>query len=450
MRSLQTHLSIGLIVSLLVVILLSWITLSNTIRYVAEDYILSRLQHDNEMLLAALDFASSQKPTLVTDRINAEYQQAFSGHYYLINSATTQLRSRSLWDAEFKIPDLTSGQSRKLRLEGPQQQKLLALVIGYNKQGQDVTIAVAEDLSGIEADILVFQQRFTITAVIVLLILVGIQLIIVRTALHPLNEVRREIRALDHGELNQLSQNVPAEISPLVQEVNHLLKVLDQRLQRSRNAVGNLAHALKKPLTVLQQLRWPESVDDKIKAEEALNIQTQEMQQLIERELRRARIAGEGPTGSHFVATNEIPSLVNTLHSIYHQKRLSIETNISQNLVIPVDREDALELLGVLLDNACKWASKVVRLTINCDNQITVKIEDDGPGVSNTLVTELTQRGTRLDESVTGYGLGLSIAEDIIQQYHGVLELGQSEELGGFCVTAVLPIDKATLSYTET
>jgi signal transduction histidine kinase len=444
MRSLQARLSVGLTFSLLVVIILSWIALSNTIRYVAEDYILSRLQHDNEVLLAALNFGTDQKPTLVMDRINTEYQRAFSGHYYLISSERGQLRSRSLWDSNLLIPSLAAGESHQLRLAGPQQQQLIVLTNGYIKQGQAITIAVAEDLSGIEADILVFQNRFTITAVVVMLILVGIQLFIIRSALHPLKNASKEIRALEHGELHQLSQRVPTEILPLVHEVNHLLKVLDQRLQRSRNALGNLAHALKKPLTILQQVRYPASVDDKTQTAQTIITHTQEMQQLIERELRRARIAGEGPTGSHFIAANEIKPLIDTLQSIYHQKKLSIEVNIPENLIMPIDREDALELLGTLMDNACKWANQTVSLTISSENKIIIKIEDDGPGVSDALVTQLTQRGKRLDESVSGYGLGLSIAQDIIEQYQGLLKLGRSEKLRGFCVTATLPIDTTT------
>jgi signal transduction histidine kinase len=447
MRSLQARLSIGLIISLLVVILLSWIALSNTIRYVAEDYILSRLHHDNEVLLAALDFGADKEPTLVTDRINAEYQRAFSGHYYLISNDAVQFRSRSLWDFNLKIPDLTlaAGTSTQLRLAGPQQQQLIVYITGYIKQGHHVTIAVAEDLSRIEADILVFQYRFTFTAVVVLLMLVGIQLFIVRSALRPLKNVRKEIRSLEHGELRQLSQRVPTEISPLVQEVNHLLKVLDQRLQRSRNALGNLAHALKKPLTVLQQLRCPGSANDKAKTEQTLITHTQEMQQLIDRELRRARIAGEGPTGSYFVSANEIAPLIDTLHRLHHPKNLSIETSIPENLVIPLDREDALELLGVLMDNACKWANNTVCLTILADHMITIKVEDDGPGVNDAVITQLTQRGKRLDESVTGYGLGLSIAQDIVEQYHGALKMGRSDILGGFCVTATLQIESSML-----
>jgi signal transduction histidine kinase len=436
MRSLLARLSIGLSVSLLVVILLSWIALSNGIRNVAEDYILSRLQHDNEVLLAALDFVGNKKkPTLVMDRISSEYHRAFSGHYYLINSNGNQFRSRSLWDSELTIPLLAAGESRQFRLDGPQQQRLLVLVTGYIKQGQDITIAVAEDLSGIEANILTFQRRFTFTAILALLVLVGIQLLIVRTALHPLKNASTEIRALEHGELHQLNQSVPTEISPLVNEVNHLLKILDQRLQRSRNALGNLAHALKKPLTVLQQLRCG---GNETTTQQILITHTQEMQQLIERELRRARIAGEGPTGAYFVVNSEIKSLIDTLQNIYQQKALTIETDLHVDQILPFDREDILELLGILMDNACKWAQKRVRITLRMDDKLIIKIEDDGPGVNDSRASQLTQRGKRLDETVSGYGLGLAIAQDIIDQYHGTLELGPSEKYGGFCVIAML------------
>lgn len=440
MRSLQARLSIGLIASLLVVILLSWIALSNAIRYVAEDYILSRLQHDNEALLAAVTFADNNKPELTTDRISSEYQRAFSGHYFLIHSNGSELRSRSLWDSDLVIPILSAGESRQLRLDGPQLQRLLVLVNGYLKQEQNITIAVAEDLSTIEADILYLQQRFTFLAIIVLLLLVGIQLLLVRTALHPLKRVGKEIRALEHGELHQLSQTVPNEISPLVHEVNHLLAILGQRLQRSRNALGNLAHALKKPLTLLQQLRCNDEND--YTAQEILQSQTREMQQLIERELRRARIAGEGPIGAYFIPATEIQPLLDTLQKIYHQKDLAIETNIPSDSILPFDREDMLELLGVLLDNACKWARVRVILTIQTGDRLIVKIEDDGNGVSDTLIAQLTQRGTRLDESVSGHGLGLAIAQDIIDQYHGTMDFGRSNQLGGFCVSVILPLDK--------
>jgi signal transduction histidine kinase len=441
MRSLQARLSIGLITSLLVVILLSWIALSNAIRYVAEDYIVSRLQHDNEVLLAALGFDNNM-PILTMDRISSEYQRAFSGHYYLIHSNGSQLRSRSLWDSELTIPILSSGDSRQFRLDGPQQQRLLVLVTGYSKQGQNITIAVAEDLSTIEADILILQQRFTLTAILALLILVGIQLLIVRTALYPLKTAGKEIRALEHGELRQLSQSVPSEISPLVQEVNHLLTVLDQRLQRSRNALGNLTHALKKPLTVLQQLRCG---DTDQAAQQSLQTNTQEMQQLIERELRRARIAGEGPIGACFIPDTEIKPLLDTLQMIYQQKQLTFETHIPTTPMLPFDREDMLELLGILMDNACKWAKTRVRLTLQMEGQLFIKVEDDGDGVDDSVIAQLTQRGSRLDESVSGYGLGLAIAQDIIEQYHGTMELGRSEELGGFCVSAGLPVDRARL-----
>jgi signal transduction histidine kinase len=158
----------------------------------------------------------------------------------------------------------------------------------------------------------------------------------------------------------------------------------------------------------------------------------------MERVLKRARLAGAGPATLKFDIQHEIPALIHVLKNIYRDKNLSITFSAPENEPLLIDREDMLELTGNLLDNACKWAKFRVTVRFNINREIHLIIEDDGPGVSEDDMDRLTQRGTRLDEAVNGHGLGLPIAQLIAEQYGGQLILHRSNELGGFCVEAIL------------
>lgn len=440
MLSLQARLGTGLLVSLILIFFILWLIVSNAIRYLAEDYIVSRLERDSETLLAAVTFDAPDKPILDSARTDPVYRRPFSGHYFKITSGENVLRSRSLWDQDLPVPGLQAGAGVRLHLTGPERQPLLVMVKGYSKQGHMLTIAVAEDLSPVEDDITSFETRFTLTALMMLLVLIGLQAVVVRTGLGPLERVRREIRALEHGKLRGLSGDVPREVLPLVREINRLLVVLDKRLQRSRNALGDLAHAFKKPLTTLRQLSRDKALAKQPAIQQTLDDQTGIMQQLTDRVLRRARLAGQGPVGVRFSVAQEVPVLIEALRNMYPHKNLHFETQVQEELTLPFDREDMLELLGNVMDNACKWARQRVSLAVHMNTEVCILISDDGPGVSDESLAKLTQRGMRLDESVAGHGLGLAITRDIVEDYGGSLTLGRSEALSGFCVTISLPI----------
>ena len=231
------------------------IGVSVSFRVLAERYILSRLEHDAESLLAALILAPpDESPHLRADRLNPIYQRAFSGHYYRIEVDNTVLRSRSLWDQDLKVPQVAPGGSVSLHIDGPERQLLLLRVAAYRKQGQAVTIAVAEDLSPIRAEVQRLQMRYAAFALVALMSLLLLQRYILARGLAPLAATRQALQALERGERRSLSERVPEEVQPLVRGINRLLNALQQRLQRSRNAVGNLAHALKTPLTLLGQI----------------------------------------------------------------------------------------------------------------------------------------------------------------------------------------------------
>ncbi len=244
---------------------------------------------------------------------------------------------------------------------------------------------------------------------------------------------------IESGKIEALNENVPSEISPLVKELNRLLENLRQRLQRSRNALGNLTHAMKTPLTHLQQIGHRDELNDIPEIRDRLLAQTTQLQQLIERELTRARLAGHGIPGQHLNVSAEIKPLIESLTVSYQHKQLDIKSRLELTQDLTIDREDFLELMGNLLDNACKWAVHRVELLIsdNCDlqkNGLLIKIEDDGPGCAEHELEKLTQRGLRIDEETSGHGLGLAIAQDITDSYKGNIHFDRSPNLGGLRV----------------
>lgn len=439
MYSLQTRLGSGLFISLAVSFLLLWLVTSASIRYLAEDYINTRLQHDGETILSALVFDPQNRASIDKSKLDIIYQRPFSGHYFKLMAGDQIIRSRSLWDQDLETQTLAPGKQASLHLTGPEQKPLLVLVSAYLKQNNAVTIAVAEDLSHIESALTDFQWKFSVTAVLVLFLLVLIQVSIVRHSMRPLNKVRDELRALERGELQALNSPVPSEISPLIKEINRLINITNQRLQRSRNALGDLAHTLKKPLTVLNQLAHNPLIQQQAEIKQTLYTQTSAMHQSMERVLKRARLAGEGPAVSTFSAQKEISSLIDVLTKMYRDKNLNFITRVPENTVLNYDREDMLELTGNILENACKWAQQKICITIQQDQDIHFIIEDDGAGADDNDMNKLTERGTRADETIEGHGIGLAIVKDIIEQYHGKLEFGRSKTLGGFCVSITLP-----------
>jgi signal transduction histidine kinase len=169
-----------------------------------------------------------------------------------------------------------------------------------------------------------------------------------------------------------------------------------------------------------------------------LREQLEQIQQRLSRELNRARLAGDALPGAQFDCDAELPGLLSTLGMI-HGEGLELSQQVPPGLLLPWDREDLLELLGNLLDNACKWADSQVQLSIEeLPEHYRLLIDDDGPGIPEAARAQVLERGTRLDEQVTGHGLGLGIVRDIVEAWGGRMTLEQSP-LEGLRVCIELP-----------
>ncbi|NWE75202.1 sensor histidine kinase [Pseudomonas yamanorum] len=435
MKSIQRRLSLGLISVMVIVGLVLAQTSLWLFEVGLQRYLESGLRNDSENLLVAL----MRGPTgvqLDEQRLSPAYQRPFSGHYFRIDFGDTHWRSRSLWDQE--LPQLPqAGLKGNLQL-GPEGQQLLVLRSDYKRFGQSISISVAQDYTPVRESFRLMRQIGLVIGLAALLLILILQRVTVRRALRPLETARNQIAQLQQGQRSQLDTQVPVELEPLVAQINHLLAHTEDSLKRSRNALGNLGHALKTPLAVLLSVASSEQLKDHPQLSKLLREQLEQVQQRLNRELNRARLAGETLPGALFDCDGELPGLLATLNMI-HGEHLDLSYRVRPGLQLPWDREDLLELLGNLLDNACKWADAEIVLSISeTPEGFRLTVEDDGPGIPESQRDQVFSRGTRLDEQTDGHGLGLGIVRDIVEVWGGVLLL-QESELGGLKVVIDLP-----------
>ncbi|MCF4981261.1 sensor histidine kinase [Pseudomonas gessardii] len=435
MRSIQRRLSLGLISVMVIVGLVLAQTSLWLFEMGLQRYLESGLRNDSENLLVAL-VRGPGGVQLDEQRLSPAYQRPFSGHYFRIDFSDSHWRSRSLWDQE--LPQLPqAGLQGNLQL-GPEGQQLLVLRSDYKRFGQSISISVAQDYTPVRESFHLMRQVGLVLGLAALLLILVLQRVTVRRALRPLETAREQIAQLQQGQRSQLDTQVPVELEPLVAQINHLLAHTEDSLKRSRNALGNLGHALKTPLAVLLSVASSEQLKDQPQLVKLLRDQLQQVQQRLNRELNRARLAGETLPGALFDCDSELPGLLATLRMI-HGEHLDLSYHVRPGLQLPWDREDVLELLGNLLDNACKWADAEVRLSLDeAPHCFQLRVEDDGPGIPEAQRSQVFSRGTRLDEQTDGHGLGLGIVRDIVEVWGGTLQLHESE-LGGLKVLIELP-----------
>lgn len=395
----------------------------------AEQFVASRLAHDAEALVAGLDPQSGN----VGGPLPPVYGQPFSGHYYWVQFENGQVaRSRSWWDHSFEALALAPGETSLQIQTGPRGQRLLLWRAGYEKQGTALTVGIAEDLTPLTRALWrLLGVGIGLSAFGVLTLLL-MQRWLLRKGFGQVAAVRTDLQRLSAGEVERLREDVPAEIQPLVQELNQFIDAWRNHLLRSRQALGNLAHALKSPLNLIL-LHHPENLKDPVA------VQAIRMRELIHRELRRARLAGEGAPGRRFRPPVDVPDLIAGVRTLQGDRPLEISSQIDSPEQLPYDDEDMLELLGNLLDNAAKSARERIRLSVRWEGGLQISVEDDGPGVAPDAAEALAARGSRLDESIPGHGLGLSIVQEIVRVHGGQISFGRSQHLGGFAATVELP-----------
>lgn len=426
MISVQQQLHRQWLITLLIILLPLLVLADYGVRRMTTHYILDRLGHDADSLISAMTEDDQGRWQVDEQRLGSLYQRVYSGHYYAVHGDGTDLHSRSLWD--HKVPDmqLPPGSSRYWQQagvnHGSHQETWLILAQGIRISDHTFTLWVAEDISPLMS----LLQRYRMIALallagsmVLLLIVQRRQLRKAFARLQPLQQQLRELRFGERNSLNSAVADYPQEVQPLAEEIDRLLTLLQERVSRSRNALGNLAHEMKRPLQQLQLLAEQLSPAQQQQQRQIL----QQLQTLIQRELKRARIVGLSSPGRQTRLADELPPLLQVLSQLY--PGVSIRCAYEPEAVMPQDRDDVLELLGNLLDNACKYGGGEVTLTVEQQpQQWQIEVTDNGPGIAAEDRERLLRRGARLDEQgEDGSGLGLAIVSDIVASYQGTLAL---------------------------
>lgn len=261
-----------------------------------------------------------------------------------------------------------------------------------------------------------------------------------RSGLTPFRKLREQVTEMREGERRRIEGAYPSEVAPLIESINALVEHREKSIERAFSAAGDLAHALKTPLALLASEAAAAETAGQTELAEAIRQQIRRMTSQVDYHLARARVAASGPAGT--VRCPLAPcadALVRTVAKLYAERGLEITAQVDAEAAVRVRREDLDEILGNVLDNACKWAR--ARVTLGCEpegSKLLLVVDDDGPGLPEPMRRAVLERGVRLDESAPGSGLGLSIVRDLTEHYGGTVELSESH-LGGLCVRISLP-----------
>lgn len=433
--------------SRLVVISLLWTVLAlGAAALVLSKLYSAHVQHEHadrigawlDELSAALDVSADGALVLQRELSDPLFRRPYSGLYWEVQvDDLPVLRSRSLWDRSLGAPAAATSETEPLAVSGPEGQALLTWTrtIQYPGLASPIVLQVAADRARIDQMTASFVRTLVISLLLLAIGLGAILVAQVRFGLAPLRQLGQAMVQLRAGRVERVAGDYPAEISPLVEDLNAVLQENRKLLGRARDQAGNLAHALKTPLAVIRN-ELP-SLQGRPQAE-VIGVEVQRMHRAIERHLVRAR-AGAAALPGRNVAVRDALEEIRRVVTHLHGGRVSVEVEVAGQPRFSGDASDLQEILGNLLDNAAKWARTQLRVRVGEQaGALRIEVEDDGPGIPPDRRAAALQRGVRLDTSQPGSGLGLQIVDELCQVYGGELQLGVSP-LGGLAATVLLP-----------
>ncbi len=484
LRSLRWRLLAATLISVTAAMLVAGWSLAGLFREYAETQFEAQLRLQLDQLTAAFELDAAQRPQLQTPLTDPRWNRPYSGLYWQIerlDPATGQAvavdepsRSRSLWDFRLTLPahPPAGPATAHQPLAGPDGQSLQALERtvrfappvtadappgrnaqpttakpppGSNAQpAPDWRLIVAADDAALQRDIARFTGLLVLFLSILGLALLAAALAQVHLGLKPLRNLQSAVADLRSGRAQRLTGAFPSEVAPLAEDLNRVLDENQRVVERARQLAGNLAHAIKTPLAVLASLADDARVDRETLTHQ-LREQVDGIREQVDWHLKRARQSSVGLPGLRTELAPVVEGLVRVMRKVHTHREDRSEltitlTPIAPGLCFAGESHDLHEMVGNLLDNACKWARGQVRVAAtSVDGRLRVSIDDDGPGLSEAQREAVFQRGVRADERTPGTGLGLAIARETAELHGGSIVLSVSA-LGGVRAEVELPM----------
>lgn len=372
------------------------------------------------------------------------FRQPMSGLYWQVEARDGQiLRSRSLWDESLSAgPGAWQDIEEPTAVDGPFGEPVLVharlITLGEGDKRQQMRVLVAVNESEVTAP----AKHFGINLALSLLVLAAAMMVIsgaqLGMVMRPINSLRNSVRDIRDGKHTRVSGEYPVEFAPVVDKLNGLLAQREDMVDRARSRAGNFAHSLKTPLTVIDTLLPSLRAEGQEESAGEIGRQTAQLKKHVDRELARARMAaGHGEPVRDVGAL--IGEIVATMRQMPRGRDLDFHVEVPRHQGVRMEREDFIEMLANVLDNARKWALSSVDIRVEkVASEILLSVSDDGPGIPASLSESVLERGRRLDEGIEGTGIGLAIVKDIADAY-GLATTFKTSELGGLSFSVTLP-----------
>ncbi|MEX0430904.1 sensor histidine kinase [Spiribacter insolitus] len=396
----------------------------------------SELETHLEQVLGGLERDPGGSLTLASEPADPRFRQPYGGLYWQINTADGSLRSRSLWDWQLALPPLspTEGLAVLDDLQAPDGRRLLgverSVVLPPSLGGETITLMLAMDRAAVSAAVRSFATDLLPYLTLLALALIAAGWLQLEVGLRPLRELAERLAAIRTGEAQRLGGDLPREVSPLASDFDALLDAREAEMDAARQRAADLAHGLKTPLQALlgesDRLR---RTGDEATADTLERI-VGRIRQHVDRELTRTRVASRA-SGSRSDVIEVTASVVAVIARTPDGERLTWETPTKGAEAMPValDAADLAEAIGTLLENAARYADQCVRISARPvgGGKVEIRVRDDGPGLPDSALTRLLDRGARLDERRDHTGLGLAICREIAEGAGGSLALENAE-----------------------
>jgi signal transduction histidine kinase len=405
---------------------IAWLVHGFLLERMSRDFVESRLKDEVAFLEHQIRQSDGEIDTLQT----GDYFQEVFHHAFAIQSPSQTIVSPHTWEALLG-PLLQSDQEGAIRVRAASDSTAAPSdVLAFRKSfligDKRMVVIVSENMEALQASQAELHAWTAIVSILLILLLVGVIWIGITLSMKPVVLLQASLKKLQQGEISRIDDKAPEEFGPLVWQLNQLLDFLDRRLERSREALANLSHSVKTPIAAVRQILEDTSrpLDGDLRHE--MGSRLGDIDKQLEAEMRRSRFAGP-QVGKSAYPVRQARDLLWMLGRLYPDKSFELSTEMAEERRWPIEEHDLSEILGNLLDNAGKWSSRCVELSLKEDNrQMQIAVADDGSGVAEDSIGKLGKRGLRLDEQTPGHGLGLAIVCDIVDRYSGQTNFSQS------------------------